>query len=207
MKKFWKTRQFWRTIALMMGVSLLIVILTITSLRIFTRHGHAFIVPDFTGLTINQLGTLEKNYRFKFIVIDSVFDQTQPPGTVLRHDPLPGSTVKRGRKFYITLVSSMPDMVRMPNLVDLSLRQAISLLRATGLHEGTITYRPEYTFQNVVLDQIYRGQHISPGENLRRGSYINLIVSGTQQPVFQEEDIEQEDDDEEDDGVAFSDDF
>jgi len=190
MKKHWKTRQFWRTIALMLGASLLIVILTITSLRIFTRHGKSFIVPDFTGLTINQLGSVEKEYRFEFIVIDSVFDQTQPPETILRHDPLPGSTVKRGRKFYVTLVSSMPNMVRMPNLIDLSLRQATSLLQAAGLHAGTITYQLDYHFQNAVIDQIYRGQHISPGENIRRGSYINLIVSGTQQSNLIEEDEE-----------------
>ena len=190
MKKHWKTRQFWRTIALMLGASLLIVILTITSLRIFTRHGKSFIVTDFTGLTINQLGSVEKEYRFEFIVIDSVFDQTQPPETILRHDPLPGSTVKRGRKFYVTLVSSMPNMVRMPNLIDLSLRQATSLLQAAGLHVGTITYQLDYHFQNAVIDQIYRGQHISPGENIRRGSYINLIVSGTQQSNLIEEDEE-----------------
>jgi len=206
MKKHWKTRQFWRTIALMLGASLLIVILTITSLRIFTRHGKSFIVPDFTGLTINQLGSVEKEYRFEFIVIDSVFDQTQPPGTILRHDPLPGSTVKRGRKFYVTLVSSMPNMARMPNLIDLSLRQATSLLQAAGLHVGTITYRRDYHFQNAVIDQIYRGQHISPGENVRRGSYINLIVSGTQQSSFIEEDEEDINENNED-NVEFDDEF
>ena len=187
MKDFWKTRQFWRTIALMIGASLLIVILTITSLRIFTRHGQAFEVPDLTGLTMDNLKLLESKYRFTFIVIDSVFDQAQPPGTVIRHDPLPGATVKRGRKFYITLVSSMPDMVTMPNLVDLSLRQATSLLQSMGLFVGTVTYRPDLPFQNAVIDQKFRGQHIPPGERIRRGSYINLVVSGTYQRSFDQE--------------------
>jgi beta-lactam-binding protein with PASTA domain len=194
MKKFWKTRQFWRTIALMAGASLLIVILTITSLRLFTRHGQSFEVPDLTGLTMAHLTSLEKDYKFTFVIIDSVFDETHPPGTVIRHDPLPGSTVKRGRKFYITLVSSTPDMAKMPNLIDLSLRQATALLKAAGLYLGTITYQPG-NFQNAVLDQIYRGQHIFPGESIRRGSYINLVVSGTQQSnddVEDEQNIDEE---------------
>ncbi|MDR0438559.1 MAG: PASTA domain-containing protein [Bacteroidales bacterium] len=192
MKTFWKTRQFWRTIILMMGVSLLIVILTLLSLRIFTRQGQSFIVPDFTGLSINQLGTLQKEYGFEFEIIDSVFDRSQQPGTVLRHDPAPNATVKRGRKFYVTLVSSTPDMVVMPNLIDLSLRQATSLLESRGLFVGTITYQSGY-FQNAVFDQIYRGQHIPPGENVRKGTYINLIVSGTGRSSQEETDEENED--------------
>ena len=183
MKHFWKTRQFWRNIALMIGASLLIMLLTLMSLKLFTRHGQSFIVPDFTGLSLNHLGSLHDKYGFKFIVVDSVFDQTQPPGTVLRHDPEPGATVKRGRKFYITLVSSMPDMVAVPNLVDLSLRQATALLESRGLFVGNITYQPGQ-FQNAVLGQSFRGQTIFPGEQIRKGSYINLVVSGSPQNTF-----------------------
>ena len=179
MSPFWKTRQFWRTIALMIVASFLIVILTIASLRIFTRHGQAFVVPDLTGLTMDHLSTLKRDYGFQFIIIDSVFDQSQPAGAIIRHDPLPGSTVKHGRKFYVTLASSVQDMVRMPNLIDLSLRQATSLLQGAGLRVGTVTYRRDHQFQNAVLDQTYRGKRIHPGENIRRGSYVNLIVSGT----------------------------
>ncbi|MDR1950792.1 MAG: PASTA domain-containing protein, partial [Bacteroidales bacterium] len=89
MKKIFKTRQFWRTIALMAGASLLIVVLAVMSLNLFTRHGQSFIVPDFTGLTMEHLTPLHKEYGFTFIIIDSVFDDSQPPGTILRHDPAP----------------------------------------------------------------------------------------------------------------------
>jgi beta-lactam-binding protein with PASTA domain len=191
MKNALKTRQFWRTIALMVGVSLLIVFLTLMSLRLFTRHGQSFIVPDFTGLSMDHLAPLYNEYGFEFEVIDSVFDGTRQPGTVLRHDPAPDATVKRGRKFYITLVSTMPDMVSMPDLIDLSLRNATALLESRGLFLGSITYQPG-SFQNAVIDQIYRGQSISWGEKIRRGSYINLVVSGTEQSN-QEDDEEDED--------------
>jgi beta-lactam-binding protein with PASTA domain len=179
MKNVWKTRQFWRTITLMVGVSLLIVILTLMSLRIFTRHNQSFVVPDFTGLKVDMLGTLQTDYGFEFIVIDSVFDETLSPGSIIRHDQEPYATVKRGRKFYISLVSSMPDMVVMPNLIDLSLRQATAMLESRGLFVGTIIYKPDH-FQNAVIDQLYRGIHISFGEKVRKGSYINLVVSGTE---------------------------
>ena len=70
----------------------------------------------------------------------------------------------------------MPDMVAVPNMIDLSLRQATALLESRGLSVGTITYRPD-RFHNVVLDQTYRGLRIAPGEKVRKGSYINLVVS------------------------------
>jgi beta-lactam-binding protein with PASTA domain len=85
-------------------------------------------------------------------------------------------------------------MVSMPDLIDLSLRQAIALLESRGLFLGNITYQPG-SFQNAVIDQIYRGQSISSGEKIRRGSYVNLVVSGTEQSNQQEE---EDDDDEED---------
>jgi len=193
-KPFWKDLKFWKTIALMLAVSFLIIILTFASLRIFTRHGQSFIVPDLTGLTMNHLGMLEQDYRFRFIVIDSVFDETQPAGTIIRQNPWPGSTVKRGRQFYITLVATMPDMVRMPNLIDLSLRQATSQLQTLGLRVGTITYRWDMEFQGAVMEQRYRGMQINPGENIRRGSSVDLVISGGPQdeyPIGDPDTIEQ----------------
>ncbi|MCL2413718.1 MAG: PASTA domain-containing protein [Bacteroidales bacterium] len=177
-KPFWKDLKFWKTITLMIVASILIIVLTFASLRIFTRHGQSFVVPDLTGLTMNHLGVLEQNYRFRFKVIDSVFDETQPAGTIIRQNPWSGATVKRGRQFYITLVAAMPDMVRMPNLIDLSLRQAASQLQTLGLNVGTVTYRHDMDFQGAVLDQVYRGVPIRPGENIRRGSSVDLVVSG-----------------------------
>jgi beta-lactam-binding protein with PASTA domain len=180
MKALLTNRQFWRTLALMIVASVLIMVLTVMSLNLFTRHGQAFIVPDLTDLRMEQLHPLHEQYGFNFVIIDSIFDPARSPGTVLRHDPVPGATVKRGRKFYITLASSTPDMVGVPNLVDLSLRQATALLQSVGLRLGNVTYQPGY-FQNAVIDQRYRGFEILPGERLQKGSRIDLIVSGSEQ--------------------------
>ncbi len=186
MKEFLQTRQFWRTIALMIGGSLCILILTLLSLKLFTRHNQSFVVPDFTGLTIDQLKSVQDEYGFEFVVIDSIFDEESMPGTVLKHDPAPDATVKRGRKFYVTIAASLPDMVVMPDLIDLSLRQATALLRSVGLSVGSITYQPDFS-ENAIIGQMYHGQDIVPGEKIRRGSYINLIVSGTEQSNQEEE--------------------
>jgi beta-lactam-binding protein with PASTA domain len=164
----------------MMGVSLGIVIFTLLSLRLFTRHSQSFVVPDFTGLSLDQLQSVREEYDFEFVIIDSVFDETNKPGTIIRHDPAPDATVKRGRKFYVTTAASLPDMVLMPNLIDLSLRQATALLQSKGLSVGRITYQPDFS-QNAVIAQMYHGKNIIPNEKIRRGSHINLVVSGSRQ--------------------------
>jgi len=178
MKPFWKTLKFWKTIGIMIVASFLIIVLTFASLRIYTRHGQSYIVPDLTGLTMDHLYVLERDFRFRFAVIDSVFYPGHPPGTIIRQNPWAGSTVKRGRNFYLTLVSAMPEMVAMPNLVDRSLRTATSQLQALGLDVGRVTYRRDLGFQGAVLDQLFEGRSIRPGENIRRGSRVDLVVSG-----------------------------
>lgn len=176
---------------MMIGVSLLIVFATVFSLNFFTRHGQSFVVPDLTGITLQQLESLTQKYGFEFEIIDSVFDENNPAGTILNQDPKPNATVKQGRKFYITIVSSMPDMIEMPNLIDLSLRHATSTLELAGLRLGSVTYQAG-SFQNAVLEQIFKGQSIAPGQKIRRGSHINLVVSGSKEDLLNEESIEEE---------------
>ena len=56
-----------------------------------------------------------------------------PKGSVIIQDPVAGSHVKRYRKIYLTTVTVLPEKVLMPDLIDLSLRQATATLETYGL--------------------------------------------------------------------------
>ena len=83
--------------------------------------------------------------------------------------------MKAGRKIYITLNALTPPKVRMPNLVDGSIRNAQLVLKTYGLVLGKIKYVPDIA-QNAVLKQFYNGKKIVENVWINKGTAIDLVV-------------------------------
>lgn len=141
----------------------------------YTRHGDEIMVPNLLGVQVNQINEADPDANFEFLVIDSVYDDGYEKGAVVLQDPPASSMVKKGRKVYLTINSSQPEMVAMPNLVDLSLRQAINIVKSAGLKIGTLEYVDHFA-KNAVLDQKYEGSNIQPGVMLQKGSPVQLVL-------------------------------
>lgn len=152
----------------------LIVIISFV-LRFYTRHGDSITLPDFIGKTLEQVENMDESSPFTFIVVDSVYMQNKPKGSIFSQDPPVGSTVKSGRKIYVTTVAYGVPNVVMPNLTDLSLRQASMMLENLGLVVGNVVYQPS-KYHNAVFEQLYQGRPIKAGTELKQGSKITLVV-------------------------------
>ena len=76
-------------------------------------------------------------------------------------DPAAGLDVKPGRKIYLVLNASQAKMINMPKLVDLSKRQAISVMDIIGLKVEELQYRPDPCV-DCVIAQVYKGKPILP---------------------------------------------
>ncbi len=151
-------------------------------LDVFTRHGKVFLVPNFTGQTVSELNQKGFNQYFDLLVIDSVYDIHHPPGSIVMQNPLPGAKVKKGRHVYLTIVAKTPEMVQMPNLRNLSLRQAIVLLEGKGLRVKQLQY-VDYFAKNAVIDQLLNGEPIEPETKIPKGTAIGLVVGKGNNPV------------------------
>ena len=162
-----------------LGISSLIVILLswgiLASLNIYTHHGESVNVPAYMGLTMNEINQLESSRDFEIVVVDSVYDVTKPKGSVISQDPSPKSHVKANRKIYITLIATRPEQISMPDLVDLSLRQATAILQTYGLRLGGTSQVPDIA-NNAVLRQLYHGRSIEKGKMIPKGATIDLVV-------------------------------
>ncbi|MEG1762355.1 MAG: PASTA domain-containing protein [Bacteroidales bacterium] len=179
---FLKTKTAWKQIGIMFLICIFIVVASLLSLRWFTRHGQAIKVPDFSGRTLEDIAFLEDQFDFTFEIRDSIFDPHKKPGTIIGQSPLPNSTVKKGRNFYLVVAASIPSSINMPNLIDLSFRQASALLETYGLELGNVSYEAS-SAKNAVLSQTYQGHTIEPGEVIQRGSSIGLVLgSGEGEP-------------------------
>jgi beta-lactam-binding protein with PASTA domain len=75
----------------------------------------------------------------------------------------------------LTINAFNPEMVAMPNLVNLPKRQAVALVESAGLEMGTPRYIPDISF-DVVLKQLYNGREIQEGDSLQKGSVIDLVL-------------------------------
>src|SRR5208283_1588551 len=110
------------------GSLFVFIILIFLALRVYTRHGQAFSVPDFTGLSMDEVRKMADQKQMRCVIIDSVFIQMQDPGTVISQNPSPGTKVKENRSIFLTINAINPEKITMPNVVGVSVRQAEAVL-------------------------------------------------------------------------------
>jgi len=168
-------RKFYLHLLIAIALSIFLLWVVLKSMDIFTQHGNVYIVPDFEGQTVEQLSDEGYDDYFIFKVIDSVYFKSKEKGTVVLQNPMPGSKVKQGRHVYLTIVAQTPELVLMPNLKNLSLRQALVTLESNELFVGELEY-VQYFARNAVVDQLVGDEPIEPDTELRKGTTVNLVV-------------------------------
>ena len=165
------------------AIHIVLIILTVVAiftavsyvLRSATRHGDALTVPDVTGVPIENAIQLLNERKLRFLIIDSLYFDDKPKLSVLDQNPAPESKVKEGRIIYLVINADKAPLVSMPNLIDVSLRQAEAMLKSAGLKPGQLIYKPDLA-QNVVLEQQINGSSIPPGYKLAKGSAVDLVL-------------------------------
>lgn len=171
---FLTKRSFYINLLIIIALSVVIIEVSFLSLNSYTRHGDEILVPDFVGHDCDSvLETHKEDYNF--ILLDSIYSKAFPEGSIYQQDPFPNSKVKKGRNLYYVKVSESPEKVSMPNLKNLSLRQAMVSLKANGLRVAELEY-VEHFAENAVVDQKFRDELIEPGEEIVKGSEITLLV-------------------------------
>ena len=168
-------KKFYIHLGISVVVSLFLLLVAIMLLKGYTRHGEAFVVPDLEGQMYNDLGHIEGTNVFTYKVTDSVYDNSLMPGSIIKQNPSPGSRAKEGRTIYLTIVSYTPKMSIMPDLKDLTVRQAVTTLRTSGIKIRKLVFVPHIA-GNSVLGQYYEGDTLLSGTEILEGSEIDLVA-------------------------------
>lgn len=175
LKEFFKTRTFWMNALAAVSITILLILFVIVFLRIYTNHGESVEIPDLKGKTTQEAANLLNRYELRFEIKDSVYSSETAPGTVLDQYPKPGMKVKENRIIFLTLCALNKEMIPMPQLTDISYRQAINLIQNSGLVAGDIQYRLS-EFPNLVLEQRVNGRIVAKGEMVPKGSTVDLVL-------------------------------
>ena len=157
-------------------VLLLVLVGLIVYLKQYTQHGVEVEVADIRGLVLSEAEPLLAAQGLQVEVIDSTYSDKVPLGTVVDQDPKPKSHAKLGRLVYVTINATTKRQIIMPDLHDMSYRQAETTLRSLGLQVDSVyDYEPS-AFRDLVLDVKSKGQSVQPGEKIPIGTRVRLVV-------------------------------
>lgn len=139
---------------------------------LYVNQGGTLQVPDVTGMPFEQaerlLDSLGLEPRQGYVRPDP----NHREGTVLQQNPIAFSTVKPGRRVYLTVSGGEP-LVEVPSLKGRSIRDARFKLETRGLQLGAIRFQPSAELpENTIIEQ-----DVPSGSRVRQGSRIAVVVS------------------------------
>ena len=149
---------------------------TLLWLDSYTRHNQAVVVPDVKGMTVDEAEPSLAERGLRYNIIDSVFSKDVPPGAIVEVVPAPGSKVKQGRILFVTINANTSLMAVLPEVADLSFRQAYALLRSLGFSSVEVKYITG-DYRKLALGVVWYQRTGDPGRHIPVYSRLVLIVS------------------------------
>ncbi len=155
---------------------------TLAWLDHYTRHNEAVVVPDVKGLSMHEAKTFFDNTGLRYNVIDSVFSNDVKPGAIVEVVPEPGSKVKEGRIVFVTINALTAQMATIPEVADLSFRQAYALLRSLGFKNIEVKFVPG-DYKDLAVGVERNALMINSGEKVPLTSTLTLIISNGEKEI------------------------
>jgi beta-lactam-binding protein with PASTA domain len=172
---FLKSKQFLKHFLIALLSLVVVIWILFKLLNVYTQHGETAEVPDFKGKKIAELDNFIQGKNVRYIIIDSIYEPKETSGIVIKQDPEAKSEVKHNRMIYLYVTSTQPPQIAMPKLVDKSTRQALFMIESYGFKKGTLT-EVAADCKGCVVRQLYKGKEIKPGDPIKKGSKIDLVI-------------------------------
>ncbi|REL33282.1 PASTA domain-containing protein [Rhodohalobacter sp. SW132] len=137
----------------------------------YTNYNEGVTVPDITKISLLEAEQLLEEYGLRHEVLDRRANAAYPANYIIDQSPSPRQLVKPNRKVYLTVNTEVRPTAVVPDLVDLSLRNARIQIENYGFTMGTTSYESS-RFRNTIMRQ-----SLTPGDTVNRGAVINLVVS------------------------------
>ncbi|MGB5553280.1 MAG: PASTA domain-containing protein [Flavobacteriaceae bacterium] len=168
-----------KTLLIQLGLAVLALVLlafgVLTWLKSTTNHGEFVEVPDFSKMSVMQMREAVEDAGLRYEVLDSAnYNPDYPRFSIIDQEPLAGNKVKENRKIYFTVNPSGYKKVSVPNIIQVTQRNATSMLMAVGLDVERVTYIDELG-KDMVYYIKYKGKNIAPGDKLPKTSKIELV--------------------------------
>lgn len=152
------------------GISLALII-DLVIMPYYTNYNQGVTVPDVTKISLHEAEERLESIGLRFEILDRRANSAYPANYIIDQSPAPRQIVKPNRKIYLTVNTAVTPQTVVPNVVNLSLRNAEVQLENHGLTVGTRSYESS-RFRNTILRQ-----SVAAGDTVARGTVVNLVVS------------------------------
>ena len=174
--RFLLSKTFFIQVIFIALASILLFIVLYFGLIIFTNHKKYQKVPNLVGIPLSDVSKIIQKEGLRFEVIDSArFVPSMKPFSVLSQIPVAEHEVKENRKIYLTVNPSGFRKITVPNLIQITKRNAESLIKSTGFEVGVFSYRDDIG-KDMVLEIQFDGKKIEPGILLPKTSKLDLVL-------------------------------
>ena len=173
--KSFATNIIVRNILLLVVVTGLLIWGVLYWLDSYTLHNQAILVPDVKGLQEEVAAPILKKSKLRYQVVDSVYSRTVEPGAIVEQIPAAESKVKQNRIVFLTVNAKTSQTVELPDVKEISQRQAVASLRSLGFRVDSVEYVP-YEYKDLVVNVLYKGLPVNSGVRLPFGATLWLQV-------------------------------
>ena len=156
-------------------------LLLVLFLRISTKHGDFVVVPDLSGRTIIEFQEELSELNLKYVISDSGnYNPVFKVNSVLGQLPMANTKVKDGRKIYLTLNASDFEMIKIPKITKITVRQARKTIESLGFIFGEIEYVDDIA-RDEVISISHEGNELNKGDLLKKTSIIDFKLGNGKQ--------------------------
>ena len=151
-----------------------------------SKGGETIEIPDLVGLT--KFAAIERIQKMG-LQVGSIYekDSEKDPGTILSQDPAVGTKINRGQFIDLTISrgqkvkaetkiekteTPVAENISVPNVNNVNLEIATSILKNSGLSVGTITYEESPQAEGTIVSQ-----YPDADSEISAGTSIDLIVA------------------------------
>ena len=174
--RFLISKSFFKQLFFAALCSVFLFLVIYFGLKIITKHNNYQKVPELRGISLIKLSDILEKEGLRFEIIDSSrYMPSMKPLTVISHIPFAGREVKKNRKIYLTVNPSGYRKITLPNIIQITKRNAVSLLKSVGFEVGEYTYRDNIG-KDMVLEVMHDGEIIEPGVLLPKTTKIDLVL-------------------------------
>ncbi|MDM8556380.1 PASTA domain-containing protein [Desulfococcaceae bacterium HSG7] len=170
--------RFLKIIALFLIFGVVTGVCAYLTLTFIIKSEDTVVVPDVVGKevvhTLKTLSDLELNTKVRKFE----YNATITANHVIFQEPEAGTVIKKGRDVRL-IISKGTQTIRMPNLKNLSYRQAQIILETNDLGAGihSRTYHSEISKDHIMAQTPY------PNTTVRRNTNVDLLISLGKRPL------------------------
>ncbi|MDX1590682.1 MAG: PASTA domain-containing protein [Balneolaceae bacterium] len=171
-KTLLRSKTFWFSLLGIAAAGVLIVaIMNFIVMPGYTNYNEGVTVPDVTKISLSEAEELLTSRGLRYEVLDRRANTAYPADYIIDQSPSARVLVKPNRKIYLTVNTAETPMTEVPDVVNMSFRNAEIQLRNHGLTVGSISYESS-RFRNTIMRQ-----SVAAGDTVARGTVVNLVVS------------------------------